>query len=181
MEMLSNKEIGARIRRQRKERRLTIQDLADIVGVQNSTISRYENGNFGKIKLPIIESIGVALHVNPAWLVGKSNNPHSFNCDKGFIWDEDLIKDPDNFKRLLSRCNTDLYYAPIFQIRLDHDFSIVDSDGHSEQFSVENSTSDTIDKMWSLLKAASQIPAEYLDMARIMLESIPKAPKDSKE
>ena len=172
--MLSNKEIGSRIRQQRKVRGMTIQQLADAVGVQNSTISRYENGSFEKLKLPVIEAIGVALHINPAWLIGKSESPYSFENDKDFLFDEELLKDPDNQKRYRSRCKEDLYFIPSRYIRLDHDFSIVDSEGRVEKFSFEESTPEIISKMWDLLKAALSVPPEHLDMARIMLDSIPK-------
>lgn len=70
-----NKEIGKRIEMRRKEKGLTLKELAEIVGVASSTILRYENGEIKKIKLPVIESIAKALGVDPAWLVLKSNNP----------------------------------------------------------------------------------------------------------
>ena len=172
--MLSNKEIGDRIRQQRKVRSMTIQELADAVGVQNSTISRYENGSFEKIKLPIIEAIGVALRINPAWLVGKSESPYTFNSDKLFPIDPEYLKDEMEFKNYRDRCSTDLYYTPTSRIKLDHDFSIMDSDGRSEQFSLDKSSPESVNKMWALLRAALSVSSEHLDMARIMLESIPK-------
>ena len=49
--------------------------MADKVGVQNSTILRYEKGAIAKIKLPVIEAIASALHVNPDWLMGEADNP----------------------------------------------------------------------------------------------------------
>ena len=70
-----NREIGKRIEARRKEKGLTLKELAEIVGVAGSTILRYENGEIKKIKLPVIESIAKALGVDPAWLVLKSNNP----------------------------------------------------------------------------------------------------------
>lgn len=70
-----NKEIGKRIEMRRKEKDLTLKELAQIVGVASSTILRYENGEIKKIKLPVIESIAKALNVDPAWLILKSNDP----------------------------------------------------------------------------------------------------------
>lgn len=72
---MTNKEIGRRIRARRKELGLTLQGVADKVGVQNSTILRYEKGAIAKIKLPVIEAIASALHVNPDWLMGEADNP----------------------------------------------------------------------------------------------------------
>ena len=42
--MLTNQEIGQRMRMRRHELELTLQDVAREVGVQNSTILRYEKG-----------------------------------------------------------------------------------------------------------------------------------------
>lgn len=64
--------LGERIKQRRKELKLTLQDVADNVGVTKSTIQRYETGKIGTPKLPVIQAIARALNVNPAWLVGKS-------------------------------------------------------------------------------------------------------------
>lgn len=70
-----NKKIGERIREKRIEKGLTLKQLGDLVGVDSSTILRYEKGKIKKIKLPVIESIAYALNVDPAWLALKSENP----------------------------------------------------------------------------------------------------------
>jgi len=70
-----NKKIGERIREKRIEKGLTLKQLGDLVGVDSSTILRYEKGEIKKIKLPVIESIAYALNVDPAWLALKSENP----------------------------------------------------------------------------------------------------------
>ena len=72
--MLTEKEIGKRMRDARMKSGLTLQEVADRVGVTNSTIFRYEQGDIRKIKLPVIESIAKALSVSPTWLLGKSDN-----------------------------------------------------------------------------------------------------------
>lgn len=66
-------EIGKRIGEARKLRGATLDDIATKIGVAKSTIQRYENGKIVKIKLPVVESIALALNVNPSWIVGKSN------------------------------------------------------------------------------------------------------------
>lgn len=68
-------EIGARITSRRKELGMTLTDLADEVGVAASTIYRYEQGSFSKIKIPVIESIAIALRVSPGWLLGNTDDP----------------------------------------------------------------------------------------------------------
>lgn len=69
---LSNMEIGARIKLCREEKELTQQNIADELGLNKSTIQRYEAGTIEKIKQPIIEAIAKLLNVNSCWLVGTS-------------------------------------------------------------------------------------------------------------
>lgn len=72
---MTNEEIGARIRECRTGLNLTLADVAAEIGVNTSTISRYERGAFEQLKLPVIEAIASALHVNPAYLVGRTDDP----------------------------------------------------------------------------------------------------------
>ena len=71
---MDNKEIGNRIKNRRKELNLTLQDVADKVGVASSTIQRYENATISQYKIPVIESIAKALQVNPMWIIGEITN-----------------------------------------------------------------------------------------------------------
>lgn len=73
--MATPQEIGLRIEQRRKELGLTLNDVAEDIGVARSTIQRYEKGKIEKIKLPVIEAIANALKVNPAWVVYKSKDP----------------------------------------------------------------------------------------------------------
>ncbi len=70
---MTNIEIGNRIKYARTLRDVTLDDIAKKVGVTKSTIQRYETGKITTIKLPVVESIAIALNVNPSWVVGKSN------------------------------------------------------------------------------------------------------------
>ena len=70
---MTNTEIGNRIKHARSLRNVTLDDIAKKVGVAKSTIQRYENGKINTIKIPVVESIALALNVNPSWIVGKSN------------------------------------------------------------------------------------------------------------
>ena len=71
---MENFKIGQRIKETRLELGLSLDEVANKVGVAKSTIQRYESGAIGKIKLPIVESIAKELKVNPAWLLCKSND-----------------------------------------------------------------------------------------------------------
>ena len=68
----SNQEIGQRIRARRKELHLTLQEVADAVGIRNSTVLRYEQGTIKRLKQPVIESIADALHTTPEYLMGRT-------------------------------------------------------------------------------------------------------------
>lgn len=70
---MTNAEIGDRIKYARDLRNATLDDIAKKVGVTKSTVQRYENGKINTIKIPVVESIAMALNVNPSWIVGKSD------------------------------------------------------------------------------------------------------------
>ncbi len=70
---MNNQEIGNRIKYARDLRNATLEDIAKKVGVAKSTIQRYETGRINTIKIPVVESIAIALNVNPSWVVGKSD------------------------------------------------------------------------------------------------------------
>lgn len=72
------KEIGRRIELRRKALELTLTELASKVDLSASTIQRYEKGSFERIKLPVIEAIAEALHVNPEWLIGETDDPTDY-------------------------------------------------------------------------------------------------------
>ena len=73
--MATPQEIGLRIEQRRKELNMTLNDIADAIGVARSTIQRYEKGTITKVKLPVIEAIANTLKVNPAWIVCKTDDP----------------------------------------------------------------------------------------------------------
>lgn len=70
---MNEKEIGVRIKQARELRDMTLQDIADKIGIAKSTVQRYETGAIKKAKLPVLQSIANALSVNPSWLIGKSS------------------------------------------------------------------------------------------------------------
>ena len=81
---------------------LTQGDIAAEVGVAISTIQRYETGSIERVKLPVIEAIARALHVNPDWLVGKT--PDMIDYDDGDL----LASIPLNY---IEACDGDVQRA----------------------------------------------------------------------
>lgn len=76
-------EIGKRIKLCRERNKLTQGELGERLGLNKSTIQRYETGQVSKIKLPILESIACELNVSAAYLALKTDNsevaPSNYN------------------------------------------------------------------------------------------------------
>lgn len=70
-------EIGNRIEKSRKTLGMTQEELASTLGLNKSTIQRYESGKIEKIKLPVIEAMANALGVRPEYLAAKSDTSES--------------------------------------------------------------------------------------------------------
>ena len=83
---MDNLTLGKRIKQARELKGVTLNDVAEKIGVAKSTIQRYENGKISTPKLPVVHAIASALEVNPSWLVGKSddmNEPLNFSRPSG--------------------------------------------------------------------------------------------------
>ena len=61
-------EIGRRIKKSREKADLTQEELGNALGLNKSTIQRYESGKVARIKLPVLEAIAIELGVNPEYL-----------------------------------------------------------------------------------------------------------------
>lgn len=72
--MYDLKLIGERIKMARKEKDMTLDDVARIVGVAKSTIQRYEAGYITSPKLPVLVAISNAVGVNENWIKGLSDD-----------------------------------------------------------------------------------------------------------
>lgn len=81
MKKLTNREIGIRLKQCRAEKGYTLQQVAEIVQVDRSTIQRYEVGGIVLIKRPVVEAICKVLGVNPAWVFGESDDKSPVDLD----------------------------------------------------------------------------------------------------
>ncbi len=84
--MYNLKLIGERIKEARKEKDMTLDDVARIVGVAKSTIQRYEAGLITTPKLPVLVAIANAIGVGEEWLKGISD-------DKAASERQEIVKD----------------------------------------------------------------------------------------
>ena len=62
--------IGQRIRQRRKSLHLTQKDLAQMVGLSEGSVSRYENGKIEEATTSKLTEFAVVLKVEPMWLIG---------------------------------------------------------------------------------------------------------------
>ena len=62
--------IHERIKERRELVGLTLAQLADITGVKEATVQRWESGNIKTIKYETVEILAEALHCTPQYLMG---------------------------------------------------------------------------------------------------------------
>lgn len=62
--------IGQRIREQRKNLNMSVDELAKRLGKNRATIYRYEKGEIENLPLDVLEPIAKALETSPAWIMG---------------------------------------------------------------------------------------------------------------
>lgn len=63
-------EIRDRIRRRREELGLSLEDVARVLGVNRSTVYRYETNEIGRLSVETLGPLAAALHCTPAYLMG---------------------------------------------------------------------------------------------------------------
>lgn len=66
--------LGARMKSARRLRKRTLDDVADAIGVNKSTIQRYEVGRIAHPKFPVIKAVAEYLDVSPRWLTGETED-----------------------------------------------------------------------------------------------------------
>lgn len=77
---LNYKEIGSKIKQKRKSLNLTQLELAEKVGLTESSISRYESGKIATMPTSTVNKICRELHIEPAELLG-------ITPETAFEWD----------------------------------------------------------------------------------------------
>jgi transcriptional regulator with XRE-family HTH domain len=63
-------DIGQRIKRRRKELKMSAEELGKRLGKDRSTIYRYEKGDIENLPLDILEPIAAVLQTTPQYLMG---------------------------------------------------------------------------------------------------------------
>lgn len=63
-------ELGEKIKKLRKEKNMTLEQLGEKVGVGKSTVRKWENGMIANMRRDKIAKLAEALDTTPAWLMG---------------------------------------------------------------------------------------------------------------
>lgn len=63
-------ELGERIRRLRKDKHMTQEELARSLGLQKSAIAKYENGRVSNIKKATLLKMAEIFEISPSYLLG---------------------------------------------------------------------------------------------------------------
>ena len=66
-----------RLKETRNARNVSARELAEHLGINKSTIHRYETGELKGIKTATISAIAEYLNVNPDYLIGVTDNKHT--------------------------------------------------------------------------------------------------------
>lgn len=74
-----NETVGSRIKRLRKEKKITATDFGKMIGVSRAHVYRYENDEINKMPYKVLEPIAKALNVTPAYLLGTDEEQYSNN------------------------------------------------------------------------------------------------------
>ncbi len=82
-------ELSTKIKKLRLEREMTLEQVADIVGVGKSTVRKWETGMIANMKRDKIALLAKALGTTPAYLMGwkeesnRDNSPNEMKLTEG--------------------------------------------------------------------------------------------------
>lgn len=72
-------EINERIKELRLQNNLTLEEVANIVGVTKATVQRWESGLIANMRRDKIVSLAKALHTSPGYILGIENSNYGVN------------------------------------------------------------------------------------------------------
>ena len=72
-------EINERIKELRLQNKLTLEEVANIVGVTKATVQRWESGLIANMRRDKIASLAKALHTSPGYILGIENSNYGVN------------------------------------------------------------------------------------------------------
>lgn len=75
---MASEDMAKKIKELRQERDLTLEQVAQIVGVGKSTVRKWETGMIANMKRDKIAALARALGTTPAYLMGWEETPHTY-------------------------------------------------------------------------------------------------------
>lgn len=123
---MDTKLMGARIKNARQLRQVTLDQVAARIGVNKSTVQRYENGLIRSPKVPVIQSIANALEVNYLWLTGESSDIEPVSGDDEITRYLSLLESRPELRSLLKTAKD----ANVEQVQAVVDFLTAFRSGH---------------------------------------------------
>lgn len=95
--MLTPKEVGKRIKERRNEIGISMPELGRRVGVNKSTIQRYETDGVNPNRSMIINGLADALQTTPEWLTGLSEEKEIKDEDGRTICEGEVLGHLNDF------------------------------------------------------------------------------------
>lgn len=97
--------IGQRIRKRRKELKMSVDELAEVLGKNRATIYRYESDDIENMPLSVLEPLAKALKVTPAYLMGWDQPGDTIETiaahHDGEDWTEEELEEIERFKEFV--------------------------------------------------------------------------------
>ena len=110
--------MGARIKNARQLRQVSLEQVARKIGLNKSTVQRYESGAIQSPKLPVIKAIAEALDVNLRWLTGEAENIEPVAGDEEISRYLSLLEERPELRSLLKTAKD----ANVEQVQAGVDF-----------------------------------------------------------
>ena len=96
-EMLTPKEVGKRIKERRNEIGISMPELGRRVGVNKSTVQRYETDGVNPNRSMIINGLADALQTTPGWLTGLSEEKEIKDEDGRTVCEGEVLDHLNDF------------------------------------------------------------------------------------
>lgn len=78
---METKTIGERIKELRMSRRITQEDLGELLGVKKAAIQKYENGGIVNLKIDTVENLAKIFNVSPSYIMGWEKFDNKYDLD----------------------------------------------------------------------------------------------------
>ncbi|MBS7174598.1 MAG: helix-turn-helix transcriptional regulator [Clostridiales bacterium] len=107
--------IGERIKLKRLENQMTLLEVADLIGVKEATVQRYESGEIKNLKQRTIARLAEIFHTTPAYLMGweEKNTPNTETSVEGI----DLTQSEEEIIKLLRQMDKEQIIQAILALQ----------------------------------------------------------------